>query len=114
MLDEKPILPNDVISISIIEEIIYWLQKRNNKNIDSYIVKSFDDYGKQILPDKAWKFKLFNKSGIELLVISLKSGIKNNILVKNESNLAFKMLKNTYKVENGEILNITNIDNYFN
>lgn len=107
-MDEKPILPNDIISISIIEEIIYWLQRRGNKNIENYKVLSYnDDFKKKISPSKSWFFKIFYNK-LLVLSISLKSGIKLNSYKIKESNKALKILKLTYSNECG------NVTDYFN
>ena len=50
---EKPILPHDIMSISVIEELINWLQTRGNKDIDNYKVVSLNDLDEAIPPSNA-------------------------------------------------------------
>ena len=113
---EKPILPHDVMSISIVEELINWLQIRGNKDIDKYKVISLNESQEIIPASNAWFFQLFycdNHNDYNVLSISLKCGIKLNSFLQEESQSAFRALKLAYKLEKGDIACANIIQNYF-
>ena len=114
---EKPILPHDIMSISVIEELINWLQSRGNKDIDNYRVVSLNEQDEVVPPSEAWFFQLLYKnseSDYIVLSINLKSGIKSNSYFQEESYLALKALKAAYKSEKGDMASAAIIQNYFN
>lgn len=114
---EKPVLPHDIMSISVVEELINWLQTRGNKDIDNYKVVSLNDLDEAIPPTNAWFFQLLYKNSKDtyiVLSINLKYGIKSNSFFQKESHLALKALKAAYKAEKGDIASAAIIQNYFN
>ena len=114
---EKPVLPHDIMSISVIEELINWLQTRGNKDIDNYKVISLNELNEIVPPSDAWFFQLLYKNSKDtynVLSINLKYGIKPNSFFQEESHLALRALKAAYKVEKGDIASTAIIQNYFN